>query len=258
MPAQWKHVTLAELLGHTSGIPDFSQFDGFREALVTSLQKAPPPRTLLSYIDKPALKFPAGTKYEYSNSDNILVGLMIQNATHRSYESVLASNVFGPLHLSRTSLPRGSAIGSPTLHGYDIRPPISDDTEFFAAGWTWASGGIVSTPADALRFVRGYVSGALVNRSTRATQFTFRPGSSEPPGPGTNYAGLAVFKYVTSCGTMYGHTGNTSGYTQFVASSADGRRAVTVSVNGQITPTNNPKFFPALRHIYELAVCAAR
>lgn len=137
-------------------------------------------------------------------------------------------------------------------------PPVKDVTTQIAAGWSWASGAVASTPRHALSFVRGYVSGALVNKSTRAAQFTFRPGSSEPPGPGTNFAGLAVFKYVTSCGTMYGHTGNTNGFTQFVASSAAGSRAVTVSINGQITPTNNAAFFPALRHIYELAGCAAQ
>jgi D-alanyl-D-alanine carboxypeptidase len=258
MPVQWKNVTLAQLLGHTSGIPDFSGFDGFHKALLKSLQQAPAPRVLLSYVTKPKLNFTPGTKYEYSNSDNILVGLMIQNVTHRSYESVLASNVLAPLHLTRTGLPRGTTLAAPFIHGYDIRPPIEDVTTQIAGGWSWASGGVVSTPKDALNFVRGYVSGALVNPATRAAQFTFRPGKSEPPGPGTNYAGLGVFKYVTSCGTMYGHTGNTNGFTQFVASSADGSRGVTVSINAQITPINNLAFFPALRHIYELAVCAAK
>lgn len=234
-PAEWNSVTLRQLLGHTSGIPDFSTFDDFIDALVASLQTAPPPRELLSYITEPALVDPG--KYHYSNSDNILVALMVEAASHRSYESVLATNVFGPLYLTNTSLPSGSAISQPTMRGYNVKvSPPEDVTEQFAAGWTWASGGVVSTPADALRFIRGYVSGALVNRSTRAAQFTFRPGSSEPPGPGVNSAGLALFKYVTSCGTVYGHTGNTPGYTQFVASSADGRHAVAVSINGQITP----------------------
>ncbi len=259
MPVQWKNVTLAQLLRHTSGIPDFSGFQGFRDALFASLDKAPSPRTLLSYVTKPKLKFTPGTKYEYSNSDNILVALMVQNVTGRSYESVLASNVFAPLHLTRTGLPRGTALAAPILRGYDIAAmPAEDVTTLIAGGWSWASGGIVSTPADALRFVRGYVSGALFNAATRAAQFTFRPGSSEPPGPGVNFAGLGLFKYVTSCGTFYGHTGNTLGYTQFVASTADGSRGVTVSVNAQTTPTNNARYFPALRHIFELAVCATR
>jgi len=127
----------------------------------------------------------------------------------------------------------------------------------FAAGWTWASGGVVAAPGDANAFVRGYVGGQLFDAATRKAQLTFRAGSSEPPGPGTNSAGLAVFRYQTKCGTFYGHTGNTPGYTQFVAASKDGTRSASVSINAQITPTVNKSAFPALRKIFELAVCAA-
>ena len=119
-------------------------------------------------------------------------------------------------------------------------------------------GGIVSTPADATRFVRGYVSGETTNRATRAAQFRFvRGGSSEPPGPGKNSAGLALFRYETDCGTVYGHTGNTAGYTQFISATADGSRSAVVSINGQLTPDRNERRFRELREIYELAVCAA-
>src|SRR5262245_6533269 len=147
----------------------------------------------------------------------------------------------------------------PFVRGYDIRDnPPSDVSEAFAAGWTWASGGVVSTPADATRFVRGYVSGELFDRKTRAAQFRFRRGaSSEPPGPGENSAGLGLFRYETACGTVYGHTGNTAGYTQFISATADGTRSAVVSINAQITPDRDEKRFAELRHIYALAVCAA-
>jgi hypothetical protein len=83
-------------------------------------------------------------------------------------------------------------------------------------------------------------------------------GSSEPPGPGKNAAGLALFRYRTRCGTVWGHTGNTPGYTQFAAASPDGRRSVTVSVNAQHTPTaGRQAVFEALRRAEGLAVCAA-
>ncbi len=264
LPKAWAGVTLANLLGHTSGIPDLIRFKAFSDALQASLQTAPAPRVLLSYVNPPALAFVPGSSYAYSNSDNIVVGLMVEAATHRRYERVLATNVYAPLHLTQTSLPRGSALPepvrstAPNLRGYDTSvAPALDVTSLFAAGWSWAAGGVVSTPADALRFVRGYVSGRLVGPATRAAQFTFRPGSSEPPGPGANSAGLALFKYDTSCGTVYGHTGNTPGYTQFVAATRDGRQGVVVSINAQITPASNPPLFAKLRHIYELAVCAA-
>jgi len=258
LPHAWARVTLRELLQHTSGIPDFSQTKAFQKALLKSLLKAPPPRVLLSFAPK-KLNFPPGSRYEYSNSDNIIVGLMAEAATGKSYEKELRQRVFVPLGLEHTSLPRGAQLPTPFVHGYDIAPPHppADVTSVIAAGWAWASGGIVSTPEDANAFIRAYVRGATTSPAVRQEQFTFRPGSSEPPGPGQNSAGLAIFRYQTRCGTVYGHTGNTLGYTQYVAASANGRRSVVVSVNAQITPTIHPGRFRELRRIYTLAVCAA-
>ncbi|MGI9021646.1 MAG: serine hydrolase [Acidimicrobiales bacterium] len=155
------------------------------------------------------------------------------------------------------AVPRGPEMPAPYVHGYAV-DPLEDVSELVAAGWSWASGGVVSTPRDADRFVRGYVTGATTDPATKAEQFEFvRRGHSEPPGPGENAAGLGIFRYRSSCGTVYGHTGNTPGYTQFVAASADGTRSTTVSVNAQITPTTDPARFGLLRRIFGLAVCAA-
>ena len=70
-------------------------------------------------------------------------------------------------------------------------------------------------------------------------------------------AGLAIFRYRTSCGTVFGHTGNTLGYTQFIAASANGANSVSVTVSEQITPKVNQSLFPQLRQVFELGVCAA-
>jgi D-alanyl-D-alanine carboxypeptidase len=254
----WSKVTLRELLNHTSGIPDFSQTPGFIAALTKSPLKAPPPRALLSYAAN-RLDFSPGSKYRYSNSDNIVVALMMEAATGRSYERLLRARVFAPLGLRNTSLPRGAALPSPYVHGYELAPPKApvDVTDVIAAGWAWASGGVVATPADANRFIRAYASGLLTSRRLHRMQFDFRPGGSEPPGPGRNAAGLGIFRYRTRCGTVYGHTGNTAGFTQFVAATGNGLRSVVVSINAQITPDSNPERFTELRHIYRLAVCAA-
>ena len=258
LPHDWANVTLTQLMQHTSGIPDFSEEQGFREALVASLLHPPAPAALLSYITDPTLHFTAGTQYRYSNSDNIIIGLMAESATGKPFARLLDSNVNDKLDLEDTSLPDGARLVHPRIHGYDLSDPGREDvTELFAAGWTFTSGGVVSTPSDMDEFVRGYVSGRLTNRATHDRQFQFVPGSSEPPGPGINSAGLSVFRYETRCGTVYGHTGNTAGYTQFMAARADGRRSVTVSINGQITPKTNPTRFAELRAIDELAVCAA-
>jgi D-alanyl-D-alanine carboxypeptidase len=258
LPQAWWPVTLAQLLNHTSGIGDYTDEGAFLDALFKSLQSPPSPRELLAFVAGKPPSFTPGTQYHYSNSDNIIVGLIIEAATTRPYEEVLKDRVYRPLKLTHTSLPNDSDMPRPYVRGYNVQDnPPSDVSRFFAAGWAWASGGIVSTPAEATRFVRGYVSGALIDQKTRAAQFQFQQGESDPPGPGVNSAGLALFRYETTCGTVYGHTGNTAGYTQFVAATADGRRSVVVSINGQITPKLAGERFPELRRIYELAVCAA-
>jgi D-alanyl-D-alanine carboxypeptidase len=260
LPREWANITLRQLLNHTSGIPDFSKEEAFIDALRASPLVAPPPVLLLSYIEEPEPIFPPGTRYAYSNSDNIIVGLMIEAATGRSYERALHRQVAAPFGLFDTTLPSDAELPRPFVHGYqrdDMGVP-EDVSELFAAGWAWASGGVVSTPEDASEFVRRYAAGRETNSETHAQQFQFVPGgSSEPPGPGTNSAGLAIFRYETRCGTVYGHTGNTPGYTQFISATADGKRSATVSVNAQISPELNPVRFAELRELYELAVCAA-
>jgi D-alanyl-D-alanine carboxypeptidase len=262
LPEAWWEVTLRQLLNHTSGIPDLLSDPGVQEALQASPTKAPPPEELLSLMEEVDLLFDPGSEYHYSNSDNIVVALMVEAATGKSYEDQLRERVYKPLGLRKTTLPRGPNLRKPFIHGYSNDPsqdPPEDVSEDLAAGWAWASGGIVSTPADLNAFIRGYVGGKLFDERTQAKQRrVIEGGSSEPPGPGMNSAGLAIFRYETRCGTVWGHTGNFPGYTQFAAASADGRRSVTVSINAQHTPTDGSLVvFEALRRAEELAVCAA-
>jgi D-alanyl-D-alanine carboxypeptidase len=262
LPAAWGTVTLRQLLNHTSGLPDFSQSPGFQQAVAASLTVAPPPEELLSFVADEPLVFPPGSRYAYSNSDNIVVALMVQAVAGKPYEQVLQEEVYAPLGLSQTSLPAGPELPEPFVHGYDREGdgPPEDVSEIFASGWAWASGGIVSTPADLNRFIRGYVGGALFGPAVQAEQRQLVAGHSEPTGPGANMAGLAVFRYQTRCGTVFGHTGNTFGYTQFMAASPDGTRSVTVSINLQRTQDAEGRalrVFRALRRAELLAVCAA-
>lgn len=255
----WNRVTLRELLNHTSGIPSYTESPKLLEDLVAHPRVPPTPVDLVEYVAEEDLRFAPGTQYAYSNTDNVLIALMAEVATGRSYERALRSEVFGPLGLRETSLPSRYRMPRPFIHGYDTdtRPPV-DESEIIAAGYVWASGGIVSTPHELNRFIRGYVGGALFGGATREAQLTFFPGGqSDPPGPGRNSAGLAVFRYETDCGSLYGHTGNIFGYTQFAAATLDGQRSVVVSVNGQFSPVLRADVFAKLAEVYEIAACAA-
>ncbi|WP_371614311.1 serine hydrolase domain-containing protein [Streptomyces sp. NBC_00454] len=258
-PAAWHRVTLRQLLHHTSGLPDYSASQGFFDIISEDPRHRFDSRHLLEFVADEDLEFRPGSRYQYSNSDNIAVALMAEAATGRRYESLLRELVYEPLGMDATSLPQGYRLPVPFLHGYQIDPedgPV-DVSEAFGASGAWAAGGIVSTPKDLTAFIRGYAGGALVSQRLRRQQFTFIPGAlSQPPGPGRTEAGLAIYRYTTRCGAVYGHTGNTAGYTQLVAATADGRRSLTFSITTQTSLTNNPDLLARVREIQEDFVCA--
>ena len=264
LPAAWGEVTLRQLLNHTSGLPNYSTSDAFGEALMDSPEEAPPPAELLAFVEDEPLVFPPGSRYEYSNSDNIAVGLMIEAVTGEDYADVLAEKVFDPLELEDTSLPTGPEMPDPLFHGYklDAEGQPEDESKLVAAGYPWASGGMVSTPADLNDFIRGYVGGELFGDEVRAAQQDlFIPaGASDPIGPGESSASMALFRYETECGTVYGHTGNFFGYTQFAVGSPDGRRSATASISLQRTQHSEGQaasVFTALQRLEQAAICYA-
>ncbi|HET7589757.1 MAG TPA: serine hydrolase domain-containing protein [Solirubrobacterales bacterium] len=263
LPAHWEGVTVAQLLNHTSGLPDYSAEPAFGAYLAKHLHGYISPPSLIGFVAAEPLEFAPGSRYRYSNTDNIVVALIVQALAGEPYSQLLRQRVAEPLHLNRTTLPAGFRLPEPFVHGYSAaangrREDVSTALAMSAA---WASGGMTSSVNDVNRFVRGYLGGRLFGRSVQQAQLQFVDGRSEPPGPGLNAAGLGVFRYETRCGTVYGHTGNTIGYTQFIAASRNGKRSAIVSVNAQITPgADRPavrRAFRVLRRLEEQAVCAS-
>lgn len=255
LPRAWAAVKLRELLNHTSGLPDYSQSNGFRMQLEDDPQGYVSTATIVSWVENDGLVFDPGSRYEYSNTDNIVVGLMAEKVTGRPYRRLLQRIVFGPLGLAQTSFPSGAALPRPFLHGYLTAPegPPEDVSTAISPSGAWASGAIVSTPRDLGDFMRGYLGARLFPDRLQRRQLRFvAGGQSSPPGPGRNSAGLAVFRYRTSCGTVYGHTGNFPGYVQFAAATRNGRRAVTTSLN---IPAPTGDLLARVRAMQRTAVC---
>jgi D-alanyl-D-alanine carboxypeptidase len=259
LPRAWHRVTLGELLQHRSGLPDYSKSKALQERLARYPRATIPPDLLMRYVWDEPLQFRPGSRYKYDNSDNVVAAMMAEAVTGRSYNSLLRTLVYRPAGLTQTSLPSGFQLPFPYLHGYQLEPgqPPQDVSEAFTASAAWASGGMVSTPAEMNAFIRDYLAPLFFTRQTQAAQLRFVAGSSDPPGPGTNAAGLAVFQYRTGCGTVYGHTGNFPGYTQFGAATLGGGNSVTVTATEQLSSHVHPDVLAALRHAELLAVCAA-
>jgi D-alanyl-D-alanine carboxypeptidase len=255
LPSAWGAVTLRQLLNHTSGLPDYSKSDGFAHQLETDPRGFVSTAKIISWVSKDPLVFKPDSKYEYSNTDNIVVGLMVESATQQTYSNELQRIVFGPSKLTQTSLPTTPPIPSPFIHGYIVEPEVEeqDVSTIISPSGAWASGGIVSTPQNLNAFIRADLGLKYFDRAQQEQQMHWWVGGeSSPPGPGKNSAGLALFRYQTKCGTVYGHTGNFPGYTQFAAATADGSRGITTTLN---IPAPTGKLLAQLRRVQTAAVC---
>ncbi len=253
-------VTLAQALQHTGGLPDYIKNQAFIDLFIADPARYFEPRELIGFVRDDPLEFEPGSQYRYSDTDNIIVGLMAEAASGRSYDELLAAYIYDPLGLTDTSLPITVRMPRPYLHGYELEPgeKPQDVSELINASGAWASGGLVSTPREVGRFFRAYIGARLFSDATRRLQRTFVSGSSDPAGPGTNDAGLGVFRYRTGCGTMLGAAGSFPGYRQFAAASRDGRRSVVFTVNAQILPgSGSDRVSNLIRRAQRLAVCQA-
>jgi len=256
LPRAWADVTVRQLLNHTSGLPDYTRSAGFARQARTNPRGFVSPAKNLGWVRGEPLAFRSGTRYEYSNTDNIVVGLIAETVTGERYGTLLDEIVFGPARLARTSFPSAPPLPRPFIHGYVTEPgePPQDVSTFLSPSGAWVSGAIVSTPADLNRFIRAYLGLRFFGAAEQDQQLRLvRGGRSSPPGPGHNAAGLAVFRYLTRCGPVYGHTGNFPGYVQFAAATADGRRAVTTTLN---IPAPSGRLLRQLRALQTTAVCA--
>ncbi len=263
LPGVWPKadaVTVREMLGHTAGLPDYIRQPAFIATLTADPGQYLPPLELIDYVNDLDVGLPPGESYEYSDSDNIMVGLIAEAATGRTYDQLLKRKIYRPVGIRDTSLPDTLAMPKGYMHGYDRNDAgrFEDVSKFINPALAWASGGIVSTPADVNDFFRAYVGGDLFSARVARSQNRYVRGRSSPPGPGRNDATLGLFRYRTRCGTVYGHTGSYPGYRLFAASSADGKRSVVFSVNSQIVPgQGSHRVSGLIRSAQADAVCLA-
>ncbi len=263
LPGIWPKadaVTVREMLGHTAGLPDYIRQPAFIEDLTSDPGQYMTPFELIDYVNDLDVGLAPGESYEYSDSDNIMVGLLVEAATGRPYNKLMQNEIYEPVGIRNTSLPDTLAMPKGYMHGYDRNDQgrFEDVSKFINPALAWASGGIVSTPADVNDFFRAYVGGELFSSKVARSQNRYVRGRSSPPGPGRNDATLGLFRYRTRCGTVYGHTGSYPGYRLFAASSANGKRSVVFSVNSQIVPgEGSPRVSGLIRRAQADAVCLA-
>ena len=224
------HITIRQLLQHTSGLFDYAEDPRIAEPyLQGDLEFVWRPRQLIAIATEHPPLFPPGTSWSYSNTGYVLLGLIIRAATHSSVQQQLQTRILHPLGLRHTSFPvTNPHIAGPHAHGYQLGAgPGGTPLDFtgLSPSWAWATGNMVSTVDDVARFHRALLRGRLLPPGLlRAMQTTVDTGS------GFRY-GLGLVSIELPCGTFWGHEGGLPGYENWALSSSDGEDQVVMMVN---------------------------
>jgi D-alanyl-D-alanine carboxypeptidase len=225
------HITVRQLLQHTSGLFDYTEDPRLAEPYFQGdLDFVWRPRELIALATEHPPLFAPGTSWSYSNTGYVLLGLIIRAVTGSSVQQQLERRIFGPLNLRHTSFPITSPrIVGPHAHGYLLGAgPGGTPLDFtgLSPSWAWATGNMVSTVDDVARFFRALLGGRLLPpRLLRAMQTTVDTGQ------GSRY-GLGLIALPLPCGsTAWGGEGGLPGYENWALASRDGDEQVVMMVN---------------------------
>ncbi|MFB7476889.1 serine hydrolase domain-containing protein [Kitasatospora sp. NPDC056184] len=216
-------ITVRQLLNHTSGIHNFTDDPRFdtqgEEALdrwlavgrwttyrpldLVRIATAHPP------YDAP------GAGWHYSNTNYVLLGMITERVTGRTWDEEIERRIIRPLGLHDTSMPLTSPdVPGPHAHGYVERPGGPADVTLLNPSAFGPAGAGISSTRDLARFNAALLGGRLL----RPAELTAMKQQVDT-GHGATY-GLGLSRYPTACGEFWGLTGGIPGYGTLVTGDA--------------------------------------
>ena len=201
-------ITVRQLLTMSSGLTDYTKIPGFEEFLFADPRREFPPTELLDLAFTAPAQFPPGERFEYSNTNYILLGLLVERIGGKPLAEYLTENILSPLSLDNTSLPAGTRFASPHAPGYTESfedggaPQQATD---WSSSFTWAAGAMTSTLEDMRSWMPALATGALLSPELHKQRLETIP---EPGGAADFGYGMGVF---TVAGWI-GHNGSVPGY----------------------------------------------
>jgi D-alanyl-D-alanine carboxypeptidase len=209
-----ENITLAELASHTSGLYDYFQHPEYNLVVFNEPDHEWKPREILdAFVLEPY--FAPGTGYHYSNTNFVLLGLVVQEAAGKPLSDVLRERFFEPLGLDSTwsqgagEPPEAGSLGYLVQQrgtvglddGTNYRPTLASATV------AWGAGDIVSTANDLAGWARALYGGEVVSADSLAQMenYQYSPDSNGTYGLGTRTRLIGKYR-------LFGHTGSLRGF----------------------------------------------
>jgi D-alanyl-D-alanine carboxypeptidase len=251
-------ISVRQLLQHKSGLHDYVVELPFwrseRDYLDTRFTSARPEQLVAIAMAHPPDSAP-GTTVGYSSTNYILAGMIIEAVTDHPWQHEVRHRVLEPLSLRNTFSPGHSPfLPQPHARGYTRFPGTDNlvDTTVFNQTWNGAGGDLISTTGDLTRFWQALLGGRLLRPAQLAEM---RTTEARPGGQSFVEYGLGIERIKVSCGSAWGHGGDSLGYMQRNGFTTDGRRGIVISESTQTySGLANPQSLQAIDH----AVCGSR
>ncbi|MGW4567590.1 serine hydrolase domain-containing protein [Streptomyces sp. NPDC004561] len=226
-------ITLRQLAGMRSGLFNYSEDDGFFKALTSDPQRPFTPQELLDYAFRHPVMFQPGQKFSYSNTNLILLGLVVEKESGRPLGDYIKQHVLGPAGMGNTLFPTGNEFPAPHAQGYTDQTATGAvaDTADWNPSWGWAAGAMISTLHDLHIWAPTVATGQLPDgrRMISAAAQRQRLVTPATPIPGAGY-GLGIF----NVRGWIGHNGSLPGYESLTVYLPATRTTLVVLLNTDI------------------------
>ena len=236
--ANGSDITIRQLMNHTSGVVRYEFKPEFTRDLTANPDRSWAPAELIAYLlDTPA-PFAAGAGWEYSDSNYILLGMIIERVTGNRYYDEMRRRLLEPLQL-RNTVPSDGRVIPGLVQGYaGPNNPFGGTDAMLIGGrfainpqFEWTGGGIASTSEDLARWAKALYEGRAFDPSLMPQALDGVPARGL--GRDSRY-GLGVILRPTPLGMTYGHSGFFPGYLTEVMYFPDSRIAIAVQVNTSV------------------------
>jgi len=208
-PTHGEAITIAQLLQHTSGIPNYTSFPGFMDTMRTDLTI---PDLLDVFKDKP-LDFKPGSKWNYSNSAYVVLGALIEKLSGTSYADFVSKRIFTPLGMTNSHYGSNVTVIPNRARGYQRTEQGFTNAPFISMSLPHAAGSLLASSEDMLKWHKGLLSGALLPRDVLKAAWTSGVLTS---GDETGY-GFGWNTGVYEGSNVYVHGGGIPGFNTYGA-----------------------------------------
>ena len=232
--ANAKEVSIRQLLDHSSGIYNYIQDLKFQTASLNDLIKVWTPEELLDYARNRDAYFEPGEDVYYSNTNYILLGMLIEKIEGKPFYAVFEDRIFEPLGLDMTQFAALDPVPDGIVRGYiDLYSKMELTNATYYSGWDYftADGGLISNAHDLNIFLTNLFQGNIISQSSLQEIMDWQLPKEMDSDVFVTHYGLGIFQIETKYGPAYIHSGDAIGYFASMAYFPNQKTTITWAVN---------------------------